>query len=118
MRLLALSVILLLILTPARADMTAAEGLTQYDKAPPDSRKILEFGLQSYAMGLAWGAQYYKTERHQPLMFCWPKNFLPTGDQVISIVREYLKKSTPKMGEQPMDFVVLYAMRDTFPCPE
>jgi hypothetical protein len=100
--------------TTAMAEDNANAALRAYDSADSANRKVWELIFGNTYNGINW-ADSVLVHRKQQRLFCAPDNVVLTGPQVIEILCEQLN-ATPKIGEVPYGFAILFALQNKFPC--
>jgi len=68
---------------------------------------------QGYS-GMLWMNSWLESKGRKPV-FCPPDKIAFTDDQLIDIMRRYVKKNSDSQDD-PFGFVLLYAVIDAFPC--
>jgi hypothetical protein len=101
--------------TEARAEQTVIELLRSYDTGNAANRLLLEALVSQTQNGLTWANSYLRTVRKEQPISCHPKDLVPTGSQVIDMLRREVVE-TPNTGTMPIGMAILMANIKVFPC--
>ena len=94
----------------AQYTLTASQVL---DKSVVDHR---DRGLWLYGVAEGWlWANELQKQQHGPGLYCQPGKLSLTSDQVYTILQQYVDEH-PKSAADPAAYVLLSALRETFPC--
>ena len=102
--------------TSAVAAAPAKAFIQNYDAAAPTERIRYELILSDMYEGMGSLNDYLHSIRHEARVFCPPAELVVTGNQLISMVRQFLRHD-PRPGNFPIGVVLLFAIKDVFPCP-
>jgi hypothetical protein len=106
---------LCLISTAARAEVDATKFLSTYDALPPgEVKQQLAQYLDYIEDGMGWANSVLQSRNDQQL-YCLPPSLTLTGDQLVNMVRRKVQQ-IPKLGEEPVGLVMLFALQEVFPC--
>lgn len=97
--------------SPARAENSAKWFLDQIDGGNTVALVVLD----GYANGMSWANTDLKL-RGLPPLFCEPDRLAITAQQNADILRRYVDGAGAALAEDPAGLVLLYALKDTFPC--
>jgi hypothetical protein len=98
----------------AKALDTAGEFLDALNTEQGSGRAFLRAYVTGVGEGLIAYNQYQESEGKRPI-YCPPKNRGLGTDGYIAILSDYLKKS-PKSKSNIPNVVMLFALKDAFPC--
>jgi hypothetical protein len=103
--------------TAKKLDMdTTRDVLHVYDMSTLSDRQALEAIVGWMRDGIL-AANVMLRNRKQPLIYCPPEKLTITNRQMIDMVRKEIKEK-PQLDDLPVVVVVLWALKDTFPCKE
>jgi hypothetical protein len=105
-----IGVILLTIAGQLNAEPNSADALSQLDKGDTNVALI----LYGYATGYGWANAELRYD-NKPRLYCEPEEFIPTIDQNILILREFIKRH-PTYAQAPAGLGLLEAYKEMFPC--
>jgi len=105
----------LLVAAPAHAESSAKVFLENIDGPNQDLSLMFSLNLGSILIGIQTTQAYIQVNRREKNIYCSPRKMVITTEQTASILREFVKKE-PELAEQPASLVLLYALRETFPC--
>jgi len=89
--------------------------LENIDGPNQDLSLMFSLNLGSILIGIQTTQAYIQVNRREKNIYCSPRKMVITTEQTASILREFVKKE-PELAEQPASLVLLYALRETFPC--
>jgi hypothetical protein len=69
-----------------------------------------------YLRGIGDGISVYNVDIQKGALFCPPRKVGIVDGQYAAIIRDFIAK-VPKAMELPVEVVLLYALKDAFPCP-
>ena len=92
------------------ANLSAADAVLLIDRGSGE----VEMFVVGISDGLEW-ANVSNLRKRAPQLYCLPEKLGLTNDQIISILREYVK-ANPKEASLPVGLVLRSAMEETFPC--
>jgi hypothetical protein len=104
----------LLVATPAHAEASAKVFLENIDGQNQDLSLMFALNLGSILIGIQTTQAYIQVNGGK-IIYCSPRKMVITTEQTASILREFVKKE-PKLAEESASWVLLYALRETFPC--
>src|SRR4051794_40572180 len=116
MRTLALSLLIALLATPASAENSGYENAQAFITEYKDGSNIY---ARLYIRGVSEGIGWYNTVvtvklRGEPA-YCPPDKLALVDAQHVSMMKAFLTKY-PDLKEMPVPMVLLYTLRDAFPC--
>jgi hypothetical protein len=100
--------------TFANAEASADRFLQIYDQANPKDKLIFGKVLGSAQNGMAWSNEALQQE-HGFRLFCAPEHMAFVDQQVVAIMREFVKNHPERQGA-PYGMVLLLALKEAFPC--
>jgi hypothetical protein len=100
----------LLAATPARAELTYREFQTRTG----EDRQLLELWLDGVVAGFGW-ANGVDDAENRPLPYCQPRDSVLEPEQQLRILHGYAQRN-PDMLDYPLGMVMLFALRDAYPC--
>jgi hypothetical protein len=95
---------------PASAEMSANEMIGLFRKG--DVRA--QFFLRGMGNALSWANTTLLADK-QPALFCTPESIVLTVEQEVDIMARHIER-VPENGKVPAGGVMLYALREAFPC--
>jgi hypothetical protein len=98
-----------IITSPALAELSAESAIKLYRQKDP---QLILF-LNGLGQGFDW-ANTFLEDGKEPL-FCTPRKVALTVDQQVDILARHIQE-IPAHGSLPVGGVMLYALRDAFPC--
>jgi hypothetical protein len=115
MKTLAMAAMFAAAITPAQAQVTsyynAGDFVTDYKDGSSISARL-------YIKGVGEGLSFYNSlvdKEHGKPAFCEPEHLAIVDAQFVSMMREFITKY-PNTKTMPVPLVLLYALKDTFPC--
>jgi hypothetical protein len=100
----------------ARAESTVKEFLKKYDASNAEERVGLEIIVSRTENGFAWANSYLQGVRKDKPLYCEPNNFLPTGSEIVEMMRREAK-TKPEAGSYLLGYGILVSLQKRFPCP-
>ncbi|MCZ8193798.1 MAG: hypothetical protein ACK5WW_01355 [Brevundimonas sp.] len=100
---------------PAAAEQSADSFLAQFENGTEAERYIAKIQIQSIAAGLAWAIADMQ-DQGLPRLFCAPERMIITAEQHIDILRRFVDGELSIMKDLPLGLVLLFALKETFPC--
>jgi hypothetical protein len=100
--------------TQALAEMNANDFIARYQAGNAAQRAELAQHLSDISLGMNW-TNAFMFVNHKFHLYCLPGSLVLTGDELADIVKRFVKK-TPNDGIQPVGMIMLFALRDAFPC--
>lgn len=114
----AVSLAAILLPSSAAAEVSAAKIVQALQSGENEAETLGLAFISGVERGLLWTNTYARVindgKQTQPV-YCPPANLGLNGKQVASIFEGFVAKN-PSDAERPAAFVVLLAMRDSFPC--
>jgi hypothetical protein len=98
----------------AFAENNTAWFLRLHTNGSPSDRQIVETYLSNNQNGLSW-ANVALAQNNRPKLYCGPDELVPTGSQLLEIVRLQVKVD-PRILLLPFGFALLISMQATYPC--
>jgi hypothetical protein len=95
---------------PASAEMPANEMIALFRKGDVRS----QFFLRGMGNALSWANTTLLTDK-QPALFCVPESIVLTVEQEVDIMVRHIDR-VPENGKLAAGGVMLYALREAFPC--
>jgi hypothetical protein len=105
------------IIHPAGADAPVKAFLQEYESASASLRETMESFVFDLNEGMGWLNDYLATTRHEPRVYCPPDKLTLTGNQLVEILKKFVQRDQ-QYGDYPVGAVLVYALKDVFPCPE
>jgi hypothetical protein len=114
MRKLALIALIVAEITPAHAQGTGYAGafITEYKDGAKVYAKLY---IRGVAEGLEWYNSLVDTRQIGKPAYCEPEKLGLVDGQYVSMMKTFLAKH-PNTKTMPVPLVLLYALKDTFPC--
>lgn len=88
-----------------------------YEQSNAAQRRELEHLTKGIEIGAVAMQGVYVQAGKQLKMYCAPKNFSLTGEQIMSVAKEHVNKQ-PEAAKQPWGMLVLEALVFAFPCKD
>lgn len=103
--------------TPAQAEMSANDLISEYDKGDASLRHLLETIIDGNANGVSWMNSYLSEYRgvHQQI-YCPPDEAVTDGPTFFNMMRTTIA-ANPEYGPLPYGATVMFTYIDHYPCP-
>jgi len=105
------------IIHPAGAVAPVNAFLQQYESAAVSVRERMEQFVYDMNEGMGWLNDYLVSARHEPRVYCPPDKLVLTGNQLVDILQRFVQHN-PQYGDFPVGGVLIFALKDAFPCQE
>ncbi len=103
--------------TPARAEMSANDLISEYDKGDVGMRHFLETIVDGNANGVSWMNSYLSEFRGiYEQVYCPPDEAITDGPVFINMMRTAIA-ANPEYGTLPYGATVMFTYIDHYPCP-
>jgi hypothetical protein len=117
MKTLAMATLIAGVITPAYAQETSYENAQSFITEYKDGSNIYaRLYIRGVGEGLSWYNSLVDTEHMGKPAYCEPEHLALVDAQYVSMMRAFLTKY-PNTKTMPVPLVLLYALKDTFPCP-
>ena len=117
MKTLTLAALIAAMITPAHAQVTSYENAGGFIAEYKDGSNIYaRLYIRGVGEGLSWYNSLVDTEHMGKPAYCEPEHLAIVDAQYVSMMRAFLTKY-PNTKTMPVPLVLLYALKDTFPCP-
>jgi hypothetical protein len=117
MKTLTLAALIAAMITPAHAQVTGYESAGAFITEYKDGSNIYaRLYIRGVGEGLSWYNSLVDTEHMGKPAYCEPEHLALVDAQYVSMMRAFLTKY-PNTKTMPVPLVLLYALKDTFPCP-
>ena len=98
----------------ASTGLTTKQVLTNAEE--PTNKTLIMAAVNGYGQGFTIANSEIKRDGGKPL-FCQPNKLALTPELSVDVVRRYVEKS-PRLADAPFGLVLLYALKETFPCKD
>jgi hypothetical protein len=109
-----LGMVTFVLTTQALAEMNANDFIARYQAGNAAQRAELAQHLSDISLGMNW-TNAFMFVNHKFHLYCLPGSLVLTGDELADIVKRFVEK-TPNDGIQPVGMILLFALRDAYPC--
>ena len=117
MKTLAMATLIAAVTTPAYAQETRYENAQSFITEYKDGSNIYaRLYIRGVGEGLSWYNSFVATAGGGKPAFCEPEKLGLVDGQYVAMMRQFLIKY-PTTKTMPPPLVLLYALKDTFPCP-
>jgi hypothetical protein len=94
--------------------ISAGHMMDRYENGSKSEKQTIVLTFFSYTNALGWANVYLEQRGDRPI-FCPPTKLAIAGEQVVEIERRFLEEH-PDNAAFPYDGVLLFALREAFPC--
>jgi hypothetical protein len=107
-----------LLFSEARAEDDTATFLRIYthETSGPLDKRLMRAIPESIVDGINAADADLTMNRHEKPLYCPPPKLSLTGGQIIDMLQRVIRDD-PGIGKIRLETVVLYVLKDTFPCP-
>jgi hypothetical protein len=116
MRILALAALIVAVMSPAHAEGNGYDSAETFIAEYKDGANIYaRLYIRGVGEGLSWYNSFAETEQKGKPAYCEPEHLGLVDAQYVSMMRAFITKY-PNTKQMPVPLVLLYALKETFPC--